>query len=89
MHWTETLRRIELARAEGGEPDLFDPPMPTAEPTPQFLADAHVVVANPEQYAHRPLLRRLAWSVLMSARGSRLSQLDLAKMPAEAGEGAR
>lgn len=84
MHWTETQRRIELARAEGRVPDLFDPPTPPARPTPQLVADAHMVVANPEQYADRPLLRRLAWSVLMSSRGARLSQLVLAEMPVEA-----
>lgn len=63
--------------------DATRPKIPPAQPTPQFLADAHVVVANPEQYANRPLLRRLAWSVLMSSRGASLSQLTLSKMPIE------
>ena len=50
----------------------FTPPkLPAAQPSAQFIADAKQVVANPEQYADRPLLRRLAWSVLMQGRGCR------------------
>lgn len=45
--------------------------------------DALRVVANPEQYAHRPLLRRLAWIVLMTGRGNVVDQARLAATPVE------
>ncbi len=56
---------------------------PRPEPTRQFCADARQVVANPEQYADRPLLRRLAWMTLMSARGKVVDQTRLAQKPVE------
>mgnify|MGYP000730449100 CR=1 FL=1 len=62
----------------------FPPPrIPAAAPSAQACADARKVVANPEQYAHRPLLRRLAWMTLMSARGHNIDQRRLAEMPVE------
>ena len=57
--------------------------IPAAEPKPQFCADARQVVANPEQYHDRPLLRRLAWMTLMTARGKVVDQDRLARMPVE------
>ncbi|MCP4192203.1 MAG: hypothetical protein GY768_16450, partial [Planctomycetaceae bacterium] len=57
------------------------PKLPPAEPSWQFCADARQVVANPEQYADRPLLRRLAWMTLMTARGNVVDQDRLARMP--------
>lgn len=45
--------------------------------------DARQVVANPEQYRTRPLLRRLAWAALMQQRGHRVDQARLAEMPVE------
>ena len=53
-------------------------------PAPMFAAHARQVVANPEQYAHRPLLRRLAWVALMTQRGLAVDQARLAAMPMEA-----
>ena len=56
-------------------------PAPSAQPR---LSDgARQVVANPEQYADRPLLRRLAWAALMGGRGKRIDQRRLARMPVE------
>ncbi|MFB9149559.1 hypothetical protein [Roseovarius ramblicola] len=46
-------------------------------------SDARRVVANPEQFAHRPLLRRLAWVALMTQRGNAVDQTRLAQMPVE------
>ena len=60
-----------------------DPTIPAARPTARFVADARQVVANPELYADRPLLRRLAWAALMAARGRAISQTRLAAMPVE------
>lgn len=62
----------------------FIPPhIPAARPTEAFFADARQVVANPEQYADRPILRRLAWMTLMTERGNSISQARLAAMPVE------
>ena len=62
----------------------FIPPrIPAAQPTVQFCADARQVVANPEQYHDRPLLRRIAWMTLMTARGLTVDQNRLAQMPVE------
>ncbi len=59
----------------------FNPPrFPAAQPTEQFCADARRVVANPEQYADRPLLRRLAWMTLMTARGNVVDQGRLSRI---------
>lgn len=55
----------------------------TASPSTQLCADARQVVENPEQYAHRPLLRRLAWMTLMNERGYMIDQQRLAQMPIE------
>jgi len=52
----------------------------------QLHTDARHVVANPEQYADRPLLRRMAWMALMSARGKSVDQNILAAMPVEIGK---
>ncbi len=60
-----------------------EPTTPAARPTPQFLADARQVVANPELYADRPLLRRLAWAALIADRRRALNQECLAAMPVE------
>ncbi|MBE1297344.1 MAG: hypothetical protein GJ678_14110 [Rhodobacteraceae bacterium] len=59
------------------------PNSPTASPNAQLRTDARQVVANPEQYAHRPLLRRLAWMTLMTERGNMVDQRRLAEMPVE------
>lgn len=59
------------------------PKIPAAQPSPQFLADARQVVANPERYAHRPMLRRLAWEALMTGRGRQVDARRLAEMPVE------
>jgi len=56
---------------------------PLAVPPAQICADARQVVANPEQYADRPLLRRLAWMMLMTSRGCDVDQIRLAQMPVE------
>lgn len=62
----------------------FIPPrIPAAQPTEQFCTDARQVVANPEQYADRPLLRRLAWMTLMAERGRIVDQDRLSRMPVE------
>jgi len=60
-----------------------EPIIPAARPTPRFLADARQVVANPELYADRPLLRRLAWAALMAERRSMVDQDCLASMPVD------
>jgi hypothetical protein len=66
--------------------DFTPPPqIPAAEPTPNFLSDARMVAANPEQYANRPLLRALAWNILMGTSRS-LTQSALAQMPVEFSE---
>ena len=59
------------------------PNSPTAGPSTKLCADARKVVANPEQYAHRPLLRRMAWMALMTERGNMIDQRRLAEMPVE------
>lgn len=59
------------------------PLIPAAKPTPRLIADARQVVANPELYADRPLLRRLAWAVLMTGRRRMLDQNCLAAMPVD------
>ena len=53
---------------------------PLAVPPPAQLADAMSVAAHPEEVRDRPLLRRLAWSTLMAARGNRVNQTRLAKL---------
>lgn len=63
---------------------IRQPMIPTARPSPEFCANARQVVANPEQYADRPLLRRLAWMTLMTSRGKIVEQTRLAGMPVEA-----
>lgn len=62
---------------------FIPPKIPAAKPSAQFCADARQVVANPEQYADRPLLRRLAWMTLMTERGLAVDQNRLAAMPVE------
>lgn len=57
--------------------------IPPAAPSAQFRADARQIVANPQQYAHRPILRRLAWMTLMAERGSRVDQVRLSAAPVE------
>lgn len=64
-------------------PQTVTPRLPAAEPTPVFVANAREVVANPEQYADRPILRRLAWMTLMANAGRRLSAEQLAAAPVE------
>lgn len=58
------------------------PKITPATPTPMFSANARQIVANPEQYADRPTLRALAWSVLLSERGGRIDAQRLASLPA-------
>lgn len=48
-----------------------------------FLADAHAIVSDPAQYHNRPILRRMAWVTLMTARGKTVNQTRLAQMPVE------
>ena len=62
---------------------FIPPKLPEAQPSAQFIADARQVVGNPEQYADRPLLRRLAWAVLMQGRGCLVDCNRLAQMPVE------
>lgn len=62
---------------------FIPPKIPTATPTSGLIANARTVVANPEQYHDRPLLRRLAWMTLMTARGCTVDQNRLAQMPVE------
>lgn len=66
---------------------FIPPKIPAAQPTPQLCADARRVAANPEQYADRPLLRRLAWMTLMTERGTIVDQTRLAQMPVEVANG--
>lgn len=56
------------------------PILPLAVPPSQFCADARHVVSNPEAYAQRPILRRLAWATLMAERGGSVDQTRLAEM---------
>ncbi|RMD92583.1 MAG: hypothetical protein D6811_06635 [Alphaproteobacteria bacterium] len=42
--------------------------------TTELPADPLFIVTHPELFADRPLLRRLAWAALMSARGQRMRQ---------------
>ncbi len=53
---------------------------PLAVPPPAQLADAMSVAAHPERVYDRPILRRLAWSTLMAARGHRVNQTRLAQL---------
>jgi hypothetical protein len=50
------------------------------EPTDQFKTDARRIVTDPEQNAGRPLLRRLAWGVLMAERGYKVDQARITQM---------
>ena len=52
----------------------------TSDPTPQFKTDARRIVTNPEQPAGRPMLRRLAWGVLMAERGNKVDQTRITQM---------
>jgi hypothetical protein len=61
------------------------PNSPTASPGAKLCADARQVVANPEQHAHRPLLRRLAWMTLTIECGNMVDQRRLAEMSVEVG----
>ncbi len=61
------------------------PKTPGVDPTVEQVTDARSVVANPEQYHDRPLLRRLAWMTLMTDRGLTFDQNRLAQMPVEMG----
>jgi len=53
---------------------------PLAVPPPARLAEAMSVAAHPERAHDRPLLRCLAWSTLMAARGHRVNQTRLAQL---------
>jgi len=53
---------------------------PLAVSPPAQLADAMSVAAHPERVHDRPILRRLAWSTLMAARGHRVNQTRLAQL---------
>jgi hypothetical protein len=50
------------------------------EPTDQFKTDARRIVTDPEQHAGQPLLRRLAWGVLMAERGNKVDQARITQM---------
>jgi len=63
----------------------FTPNALAGQPTPTMSANARQIVANPEQYAGKPLLRRLAWATLMGERGKVIDQTQLAQMPVEMG----
>lgn len=58
-----------------------------AAPGPRLSAHARQVVANPEQYADRPLLRRMAWAVMMAGAGREVTPDLLARVPVELGDG--
>ena len=62
---------------------IREPIIPAARSTPRLLADARQVVANPELYADRPLLRRLAWAMLMAGRKGAIDQDCLAAWPVD------
>lgn len=53
---------------------------PLAVPPPAQLANAMAVALQPERVHDRPILRRLAWSTLMAARGHRVNQTRLAQL---------
>jgi hypothetical protein len=53
---------------------------PLAVPPPTQLDNAMAIASHPEEVHDRPLLRRLAWSTLMAARGNRVNQTRLAKL---------
>jgi hypothetical protein len=53
---------------------------PLAAPPPAQLANAMAVALQPEHVHDRPILRRLAWSTLMAARGHWVNQTRLAQL---------
>lgn len=53
---------------------------PLAVPPPTQLGNAMAIASHPELVYDRPLLRRLAWSTLMAARGHRVNQTRLAQL---------
>jgi len=53
---------------------------PLAVPPPTQLGNAMAIASHPEVVYDRPLLRRLAWSTLMAARGHRVNQTRLAQL---------
>ena len=53
---------------------------PLAVPPPTQLGSAMAIASHPELAYDRPLLRRLAWSTLMAARGHRVNQTRLAQL---------
>lgn len=53
---------------------------PLAVPPPTQLGSAMAIASHPELVYDRPLLRRLAWSTLMAARGHRVNQTRLAQL---------
>tara|TARA_R110000850_G_scaffold275758_1_gene415705 strand:- start:3637 stop:4104 length:468 start_codon:yes stop_codon:yes gene_type:complete len=53
---------------------------PLAVPPPAQLGNAMAIASHPEEVHDRPILRRLAWSTLMAARGNRVNQTRLAKL---------
>ena len=53
---------------------------PLAVPPPAQLGNAMAIASHPEKVHDRPILRRLAWSTLMAARGNRVNQTRLAKL---------
>lgn len=59
---------------------------PVTDGYPDTSIDPRQVVANPEQYHDRPLLRRFAWAALMKDRGQTVDQTRLAQMPIEAAQ---
>ncbi len=62
----------------------FQPPrIPQAQPSAQFLSDAREVLANPEKYSERPLLRRLAWLTLKTANGMVCRQRHMVELRTE------
>ena len=53
---------------------------PLAVPPSTQLGNAMAIASHPEVVYDRPLLRRLAWSTLMAARGHRVNQTRLAQL---------
>jgi hypothetical protein len=56
------------------------PQVPKGSRSAKMLEDALAVVTNPAGCADRPLLRRMAWVVLMTARGHKVNHAQLATM---------
>lgn len=56
------------------------PQVPKGSLAGKMLDDALATVTNPAGCADRPLLRRMAWVILMAARGRKVNHAQLATM---------